>query len=84
MLPLQDIPCDDVKNEYVCLEEYALRYFNNSEMECLKLWSILKQVPLADRQPSGFLFVELCLCSSYSNATVEWLFSQMKLVKSPK
>ena len=49
MLPLQDIPCDDVKTEYVCLEEYALRYFNNSEMECLKLWSILKQVPLADR-----------------------------------
>ena len=78
MPSLQNITWDDVKTEYVCLVEYALRYFNTSEMNCLKLWSTLKQVPY--RWLSAFLLVELCLCSPYSNATVERLFSQIKVV----
>ena len=48
MPSLQDITCDDVKTEYVCLVEYALWYFNTSEMDCLNLWFTLKQVALAD------------------------------------
>ena len=82
MPSLQDITCDDVKTEYVCLVEYALQYFNTSEMDCLKLWSTLKRVSLADRWLSAFLLLELCLCSPYSNATVERLSSQMKVVKT--
>ena len=82
MSSLQDITCDDVKTKYVCLVEYALRYFNTSEMDCLKLWSTLKQVALADRWFSAFLLLELCLCSPYGNATVERLSSQMKVVKT--
>ena len=39
----------------------------------------MKQVPY--RWLSAFLLVELCLCSPYSNATVERLFSQIKVVK---
>ena len=46
---LQDITCDAVKTKFVCLVEYALQYFNTSEMDCLKLWSTMKQVLLADR-----------------------------------
>ena len=52
------------------------------EMDYLKLWSTLKQAPLADRWSSAFLLVELCLCSPYYSATVERLFSQMKVVKT--
>ena len=48
MPSMQDITCDDVKTEYVCLVEYALRYFSTSEMDCLNLWFTLKQVALAD------------------------------------
>ena len=81
MSSLQDITSDDVKTKCICLVEYALRY-NTSEMDCLKLWSFLKQVGLADRWSSAFLLVELCLCSPYSNGTVERLFSQMKVVKT--
>ena len=57
MPSLEDITCDDVKNEYVCLVEYALRYFNFSEMDFLQLQSTLKQVALANRWSSTFLLV---------------------------
>ena len=40
MPSLQDITCDDVKNKHVCLVEYALQYFNTSEMNSNgPLWS---------------------------------------------
>ena len=70
------------ENRICLLGRVCLRYFNISEMNYLKLWSILNQVPLADRRSSAFLLVELCLCSSYSNATAERLFSQMKVIKT--
>ena len=50
-------------------------------MDCLKLWSTLKQVTLADRWSFAFLLVELCFSPPYSNVTVERLISQIKLEK---
>ena len=58
---LLDITRDDMKTEHVCLAEYALWYFNTSEMDCLKLWSTVKQVPLTDRWPLSFWASYVCV-----------------------
>jgi hypothetical protein len=82
MNAFRDVSLDNLKDEYVCLVEYTLRYFDVNEIDCMQLWSKLKKLDMANRWKNAFLLVELCLCSPYSNATVERLFSQMKVVKT--
>ena len=69
---------DELLEQHVQVIEY---YYEVLLFEPLKMWSMLhKSISL--RFPYIFRFVELCLCTPYSNALVEHFFNYLKIDKT--
>ena len=67
---IKDQLINELLEQYVQVIEYANQYYEVALFEPLKKWSMLhKSVSL--RFPDIFRFLELCLCASYLNATVD-------------
>ena len=74
---------DDVLSSSLAILHYAHRYFNTSNFNPIEFWR--KILSLADEQVFGkptTLIIEICLCASFSNASLERLFSKMNLIKT--
>ena len=75
----------DVLSSFLAALSYVHRYLNTSNINPIKFWS--KILPLADEhifwKPTTFI-IEKCLCVPFSNASLEWLFGKMNLIKRPQ
>ena len=74
---------EDVLSSFLAVLHYAHQYFNTSNINPIEFWS--KILSLADEhifwKPTT-LIIETCLCASFSNASLERLFSKMNLIKT--
>ena len=67
---------------YSDIVQYAYRYFDIEYTEPMKLWSKLFIIGKNKEHWKDMLLLELCLCTPFSNATLERFFSHFKVVKT--
>ena len=74
---------DDVSHSFLSIVRNALRYFDVHKIEPVKFWSTILSLTKehADWKPTT-LFIEICLCASFSNAILERFFTQMNLIET--
>ena len=78
---IKDQLIDELLQQYVQVIEYENQYYEVSLFEPLKMQNMLhKSISLCF--PNIFHFVELCLCTPYSNTTVGCFFNYLKIVKT--
>ena len=72
-----------MKNSFLAIVRYGLKYFNMVSVDRLEFSG--KILSLEDEHPHwrlALLVVEICICAPYSRATLERPFSQMNLIKT--
>ena len=63
--------------------QYAYHYFDIEHTELMKLWIKLLLIGKNhEHWKDIMLLLELCLCTPFSNATLERFFSHLKVVKT--
>ena len=68
---------------YIDVVRYAYRYFNIDSTDPMKLWSKLCMLGKDKESWKDIIFlIELCLCTPFSNATLERFFIHLKVVKT--
>ena len=74
--------CETLKNEFIKLATNATKYYNVEIILQTEMWRKIKGGEFANNYKNILLLIELCLCTPYSNATIERFFSYMKVVKN--
>ena len=80
--PLQNMECESLKAEFINLVKNTTRFYNTEIIPQNEMWRKIKNGEFAANYKNILLLVELCLCTPYSNATIERFFSYMKVVKN--
>lgn len=84
--PLSDVAVEvsECREEYLPLVRYATTYFNVDIDDPLAVWSKLYEISKlsTSRWNNIFKLIELCLCTPYSNASLERFFSHLGVVKN--
>ena len=78
----KDITWQAHSDGFIDIAHYANCYFSLTDCNLLELWS--KLMIIGKNKPSwkgASLIVEICLCASFSNATLERFFSPMNIIK---
>ena len=60
----------------------ATKYYNVEIIPQTEMWRKIKGEEFTNNYKNILLLIELCLCTPYSNATIEHFFSYMKAVKN--
>ena len=77
------VSIDSLIDGYSDIVQYAHRYFDIEHTEPIKLWSKLLIIGKNNEHWKNImLLLELCLCTPFSNATLERFFSHLKVVKT--
>ena len=74
--------CEILKNEFIKLTTNTTKYYNIEIIPQTEMWRKIKGGEFANNYKNILLLIELCLCTPYSNATIERFFSYMKAVKN--
>ena len=81
---LQHYTLDSIIDGFIDFVRYACRYFPLHQTDPLVLLSKVCNIGKNKSQWQGILWLfELSLCAPFSNASLERLFNQMKMVKPP-
>ena len=79
----ESVTCESLQNGYADIICYAHQYFGVDKIKPMNLWS---KICLGNKEKESWhyiiLLVELCLCTPFSNATLERFFSHLKVVKT--
>ena len=79
----QPVSIDSLIDGYSDIVQYANRYFDIEHIEPMKLWSKLLIIRKNNEHwKNTMLLLELCLCTLFSNATLERFFSHLKVMKT--
>ena len=73
---------ENIKDEYLDLTQYAAKYYNIQQVESLDMFKSLHSLENWKERRNLSVFMELCLCCPYSNATLERFFNYMKVIKT--
>ena len=79
-----DINLLQLETQYLSLMKYVLECMGNAVsnvMDPITMWQTLKKIK-GESFPEIFLVIEICLCSPFSNATLERFFSHMGVMKT--
>ena len=75
------VSIDSLIDGYSDIVQYAYRYFNTEYTKLMKLWSKLLIIGKNNEHWKDIMLLkELCLCTPFSNATLESFFSHLKVV----
>ena len=77
------VSIDSLIDGYSDIVQYANRYLDIEHTEPMKLWSKLLIIGKNNEHwKNTMLLLELCLCTPFSNATLERFFSHLKVMKT--
>ena len=74
--------CETLKTEFIKLATNTTKYYNVEIIPQTKMWRKIKVGEFTNNYKNILLLIKLCLCTPYSNATIERFFSYMKVVKN--
>ena len=73
----------ELKEGYLDIAYYAFHYFNIISTDPVKLWGKIHELGKEKESwKPALIFIKLCLCSPFSNATPERFFSHVNFVRS--
>ena len=79
----ESVTCESLLSGCAGIIHYAHQYFAVDKIKPMNLWS---KICVENKEKESWhdiiLLVELCLCTPFSNATLERNFSHLKLVKT--